>query len=133
MRKQDKTTRPRTTGQRQPPVEITELSQLEKLSHGAPIVCDIVVRGQPARLGGRRLKPAETKEVKLLLERALPPVLPPEKEGEPARYDFRDPGLLQTSQGGRRFARALALYSAFPVFRQALEALENGPQGCALH
>ena len=127
--KDNKTTRPRTTGPRQPPMEITDLSQLEKLSHGAPIICDIVVRGQAVRLVGRRLKPAETKEVKLLLERALPPVLPPEKEGEPARYDFRDPGFLKTSEEDRRVARALAIYSAFPVFRQSFEALANGAQG----
>src|SRR5437879_7212592 len=119
----------KTTGPRHPPVEITDLSQLEKLSHGAPIICDIVVRGQPVRLVGRRLKPAETKEVKLLLERALPSVLPPEKEGEPARYDFRDPGFLKTSEEDRRIARALAIYSAFPIFRQALAALAHAPQG----
>src|SRR5258707_9707133 len=115
--------------QKLPPTEITDLSQLEKLSHGAPIICDIIVRGQPVRLVGRRLKPVETKEVKLLLERALPPVLPPEKEGESARYDFRDPGFLKTSEEERRIARALAVYTAFPIFRQALEALANGPQG----
>ena len=56
----------------------------------------------------------------------MPPILPPEKEGEQPRYDFRDPGYLRQSEENRRTARALALYSAFPVFRQALEK-EGGP------
>ncbi len=107
-------------------VEITDLSQLEKLSHGEPIIADVIVRGQPVRLVGRRLKPSETKEVRLLLERALPPMLPPEKEGDSARYDFRNPAYLTESEDNRRQARALAIYSAFPVFRAALEK-EGGP------
>lgn len=122
-------TRPKhktTTRKLLPPVEITELSQLEKLSHGEPIIARIVVRGQPVKLVGRRLKPAETKEVQLLLERCLPPLLPPEKEGEPARYDFRNPKYLEEKEEHRRMARALAIYSAFPVFKQALEK-EGGP------
>ena len=106
----------------QTPLEITELSQLEKLSHGEPIVVEIEIRGKPARLTGRRLKPAESKEIKLLLERALPPVLPPEKEGGQPRYDFRDPNYLRSAEEDRRTARALAVYSAFPIFKQALEA-----------
>jgi hypothetical protein len=53
-------------------------------------------------------------------------LLPPEKEGEPPRYDFRDPKYLQVSEENRRMARALAIYSAFPVFREALEK-EGGP------
>ena len=62
-----------------PPVmELTELSQLEKISHGEPLLVDVVVRGQPVRFVGRRLKVGETKEVKLLLERALPPLMAPE-------------------------------------------------------
>jgi len=104
-----------------PVTEITELSQLEKLSHGEPIVVDLEIRQQSVRLVGRRLKPSETKEVKLLLERALPPVLPPGKEGGQPRYDLRDPNYLRAAEEDRRIARALAIYSAFPVFRQALE------------
>lgn len=104
-----------------PPLEITELSQLEKLSHGEPIVVDFQIRKESVRLVGRRLKPSETKEVKLLLERALPPVLAPEREGGQPRYDFRDPDYLRNAEGDRRTARALAIYSAFQVFKQALE------------
>jgi hypothetical protein len=104
-----------------PPLEITELSQLEKLSHGEPIVVDLQIRKTAVRLVGRRLRPSESKEVKLLLERALPPVLPPEREGGQPRYDFRDPNYLRTAEEDRRVARALAIYSAFPIFKQALE------------
>jgi hypothetical protein len=104
-----------------PLLEITELSQLEKLSHGEPIVVELQIRKTAVRLVGRRLKPSETKEVKLLLERALPPVLPPEREGGQPRYDFRDPNYLRSAEEDRRVARALAIYSAFPIFRQSLE------------
>jgi hypothetical protein len=107
-------------------VEITELSQLERISHGAPLIVDVPIRGKVVRLTGRRLKPAENVEIKLLLERALPPLLPPEKEGEQPRYDFRDPGYLKSAEENRRSARALAIYSAFPVFKAALEK-EGGP------
>lgn len=108
-----------------PPLEITELSQLEKLSHGEPIVVDLQIHKQTVRLIGRRLKPSETKEVKLLLERALPPVLPPEREGGQPRYDFRDPNYLRNAEEDRRVARALAIYSAFPIFKQSLEKEGN--------
>jgi hypothetical protein len=112
-----------------PPLEITELSQLEKLSHGEPIIVDLQIRKATVRLIGRRLKPSESKEVKLLLERALPPVLPAEREGGQPRYDFRDPNYLRSAEEDRRVARALAIYSAFPIFKQALqkegEALDN--------
>lgn len=128
-RNEDRSAKPGHKPPTRPPVEITELSQLEKISHGEPIICDVIVRGQPVRLVGRRLKPLETKEIKLLLDEALPPLLPPEKEGAPARYDFRDPGYLKRSEDNRRIARALALYSAFPVFRAALEK-EGGPVDC---
>jgi hypothetical protein len=104
------------------PTAITSLSQLEQLSNGAPVVVDVTLRGQLVQFTGRRLKPVESKEVKLLLEEALPPILPPEKEGEPVRYDYRDPGYLRRVEENRRRARALALHAAFPLFREGLAA-----------
>jgi len=107
-------------------IAITELSALEALSHGEPLVCELVVRQQIIQVVGRRLKPSETMEVQLLAERALPPIIPAQfdaagKETTPERYDLRDAGYLQAKEVNRREARALALYSAFPIFKTALE------------
>jgi len=112
------------------PVAVTSVSQLEGLSHGAPLVVDVPIHGSLVRFTGRRLKPVETKEIKLLLEQVLPPLLPPEKEGGPARYDLRDAGYLRRMEENRRQARALALHTAFPIFREALAA-EPGPVDAA--
>ena len=103
-----------------PPKAVTNLSQLEQLSNGAPLIVDLKIRDQVVRFTERRLKPVESKEVKLILERALPPILPPEKEGMPARYDYRDPGYLRRLEEDKRQARALALHTAFPLFAEAL-------------
>jgi hypothetical protein len=109
------------------PLNVASLAELERLSHGTPITATILIRDQPVTLTGRRLKPSETKEIKLLLEKALPPLLPPEKEGGEGRYDLRDPDYLAAAEGNRRAARALALYSAYPIFREALEKETDGP------
>ena len=94
---------------------VASLSQLEQLSNGRPLNVELTVGGQPIMLTGRRLKPAEVMEVQLLLESALPPMLPT-KEGEPERYDLRDEGYRRRVEMCRRKARALALVSAFPLF-----------------
>jgi hypothetical protein len=60
-------------------VAITFLSQLEQLSNGAPVVVVVAIRGTPVQFTGRRLKPQESKEVKILLESAMPPILPPDQ------------------------------------------------------
>ncbi|HVM48393.1 MAG TPA: hypothetical protein VMU04_10215 [Candidatus Acidoferrum sp.] len=108
------------------PVAITSLSQLETLSNGAPVIVDVKLAGQFVRFTGRRLKPVEAKEIKLLLDASMPPMLPPEKEGMPMRYDYRDPGYLRKVEENRRKARALALHTAYPIFREAM-ASEDGP------
>lgn len=59
------------------------------------MLVDVKLRGQMVRFTGRRVKPVESKEIKLLLEAALLPLLPPEKEGGQVRYDPRDPGYLR--------------------------------------
>ena len=95
------------------PVEITELSQLEKLSHGEPIVVELQIRNQLVRLVGRRLKPAEAKEVKLLIERALPPILPPEKSSRAfAIPTTRLPTRASWFARARRFSPAMQLGTA---------------------
>jgi len=112
------------------PLAVTSLSQLEQLSNGAPVIVDATLRGQLVRFTGRRLKPVESKEVSLLLEESLPPMLPPEKEGEPVRYDYRNPQFLRQVEENRRKARALALHASFPLFAEALKA-EDGPVDAA--
>ena len=61
-------------------------------------------------------------QVKLLLEQAMPPLLPPETEGGEVRYDYRNPGYLTQVETNRRQARALALHASFPIFAEALAA-----------
>ncbi len=104
------------------PLAITSLSQLEQLSNGAPVIVNVRLRGQLVQFTGRRLKPAESKEIKILLESALPPILPPDKEGQSARYDYRNPGYLRAVEENKRKARALALHAAYPIFSEALAA-----------
>lgn len=108
------------------PTDVTSLSQLEQLSNGAPVIVEVKLREQMVRFRGRRLKPIESKEIKLLLEAALPPLLPPEKEGGQVRYDYRDPGYLRKVEENRRKARALALHAAYPIFKEGLDAA-GGP------
>lgn len=108
--------------------EVSELSVLERLSHGEPLVVELTMAGAPGEpaqavtVRGRRLKPVETKEIKLLLNSVLPPILPPEKDGEPARYDFRDRNYLARLEDARREARALALWTAYPMFEEGWRA-----------
>ena len=105
-----------------PPQEVTSLSQLEQMSNGAPVIVEVKLREQWVRFTGRRLKPVESKEIKLLLEAALPPLLPPEKEGGQVRYEYRDPGYLRKVEENRRKARALALHAAYAIFKEGMAA-----------
>ncbi|MDE2105975.1 MAG: hypothetical protein KGL39_52620 [Patescibacteria group bacterium] len=128
-----KTTSPRPSppaerGQAAPKVTlVTDLAALEAL-HAEPVVCDVLVKGNPFRFTGRRLVPAESNEVKLLLERAMPPLVPGEKEGDEPRYDFRDAGYRETKEKYRRQARALCLWLAFPVFKERAGKADTSPQ-----
>lgn len=102
-----------------PVIEITDLAELEKLTVAEPVVVEVEMSGRKIRLTGRRLRPFEVKEVQLLLERALPPMLPG-KDGEPERMDLRDPKYLEEKETCKREARALAIHMGFPVFKEAL-------------
>lgn len=114
---------------------VTSLDELEQLTN-EPLKVAVLVRGQPFEFMGRRLRPAEAMEVKLLLERALPPQLPPEKPGGEPRYDFEDRAYLRRLEENRRRARAIGLWQAFPVFKErwakqspAEAPLSNHPDG----
>ncbi len=104
---------------------LTDLAQLEKVSD-APVVVDLIVGGTPIRFEGRRLRPCEERRVKSLLEAAFPPELPVDPATGEARYDIRDPAYLEAKETNRRKARALTLYFAYPIFRDALAATKGG-------
>lgn len=99
---------------------VTDLAALELLNAEA-VVCDVLVKGNPYRFTGRRLVPAESKEVKLLLNRALPPLVAGEGEGAEPVYDFGNEEYQNKKEDNRRRARALVLWRCFPVFRERAE------------
>ena len=53
-------------------VPVTDLEQIEKAAD-LPVQCEVLIHGIPYRFEGRRLVPAEQKEVSLLLKAAFPP------------------------------------------------------------
>lgn len=116
MSEKPKRTHPAPPG----PVLIHSLAQAEALTR--PLDVEVNYCGQAIRFAGRRLRPCESLEVKLLLEAALPPELPPEKEGGDVRYDFRNPEYLRQKEGNQREARAFALCAAYPVFAEGYTA-----------
>lgn len=115
--------------------EYRQLKSIEDLEKACsrPVVVECVIQGDRIRFEGRRLTPDERRRLQVLLELALPPELPPEREGGEPRYDFRDPKYLEARALNRRRARALALYWAFPIFQtetplnedQIVERIEN--------
>lgn len=105
---------------------LTDLSQLEKVSD-APVVVELIVGNTPIRFEGRRLKPEEERRVKALLDAAFPPELPTDPATGEARYDFRNLDYLAAKETNRRKARALTLYLAFPIFRDALPKTTGQP------
>jgi hypothetical protein len=64
---------------------------------------------------GPTLKPAEARQVQLLIEKALPPIV--REEGKEPRYDLENKDYLKSKEDYRRQARALALWLGFPCFR----------------
>jgi hypothetical protein len=95
---------------------------LQRISHGEPVVAEITIRGKGIRVEGRRLTPAEVREVQLVIERTLPPVLDQGKDGQEPRYDFRNPEYRKEAETCRRTARAMAIVFAYPMFRKQYEA-----------
>lgn len=92
---------------------VTDLSVLESFC-AEPLTVTSIVRGKPFVFTGRRLKPAEARQVQELLEKALPPVI--HKEGEQPHYDFTDADYKKAHETYRRQARALAIWFGFPCF-----------------
>jgi hypothetical protein len=108
-----------------PPRRVTALAELEAVCGGSFTV-RLNVRGEELEVAGRRLMPDESRQVKLKLESVLPPLLPPEKEGEEPRYDFRSLKYLEQVETARREARAIALWWAYLLFREkAVEETRN--------
>lgn len=94
---------------------ISDLSEIEEICN-APLEVAVVVRGKPVVFIGRRLTPNESREVQLILESALPPMIR-EGDKEPV-YNFEDPGYKKKKDEAWVQGRALAIWTAFPVFKE---------------
>lgn len=103
---------------------IGDLSELEAI-HAEPLTVLYRARGHWIKIEGRLLKPSELAPVRVLMDKAMPPMLPAENPGDPPRYDFRNENYLNEASACRRKARAIALYAAFPIFRKGKENLTN--------
>lgn len=97
------------------PRVINSFADVQSLRGGKALVVSIMVRGEATEWRGRNLSPDETKEIKLLMQQALPPVIP-ESQGVAEHYDIRDPKYLKEQEVNKFRAMALALYWAFPCF-----------------
>lgn len=102
------------------PMEVVEVSSVDILEAACreAIVCEFKYKGKLWRMTGRSLTPAEKDQVDLILERAMPDLLPPAPgEGQP-KYNLRDPNFLAEKQKYKAQARALALFLSYPVISQ---------------
>ncbi len=105
--------------------KLTTAADLVALSAGPVIVERVVLRdGKPFgfTLTGRRLTPAEVRQVSVLLSLAMPPELPRANVNEEPKYDFRNPDYIKQKAEFEAEARAFALVSAFPFFGDAFRA-----------
>lgn len=93
---------------------ITTLAALEALGAKLPPI-HCIIHGQRVELSLRRLTPGEARTVKIWVERALPPLIPAEKEGGEPRYDFRDQKYMEARELNRTTARAYAIYQSLPT------------------
>lgn len=99
-------------------VTVTDLSAAEAI-FSEPVKVVSIVRGRALEFSGRRLTPGESRQVQLLLERALPPVI--SEAGKEPVYNLADAEYKKAHEGFRRQGRAQALWLAYPIFREALE------------
>jgi hypothetical protein len=125
-----KTQSPKSPAARKiPPAKVvTDLSEIEALT-SEPVICDVLIKAKPFQFIGRRLIPNESRQVKVLLERAMPPVIKAGAPGELDRYDYSDPDYRDRLEDNKRRARAYALWTAFPHFRDLAAKLKVEPQG----
>lgn len=109
------------------PVIVTDLRAIESI-HREAVGVDILISGRLFRFEGRRLIPSESNQIKALMQLALPPLLPPEKEGGEPRYNFGDPDYEARHESARRNARALALWLGYACFKaEAVRLLKETP------
>jgi hypothetical protein len=105
-----------------PVVEVTSVDVLEAACR-EPVFAEFTFgAGDKKRLWkvpGRLLTPAETDRVNLIMERALPDLVSGQSgaDGE-TRYDLRNPEYLAAKTKYRAQAMALALYLAYPMFKE---------------
>lgn len=98
------------------PTLVTNLREVQAL-HRQAVGVDILMYGKVFRFEGHRLIPAESNRIQHMMQLALPPLLPPEKEGAEARYNFDDPDYKKRHEDSRRNARSLALWIGYPCFK----------------
>lgn len=87
-----------------------------------PVEVQCVVRGQPVRITGRRLRSSEVETLLEMLRSAQPPRLPAETPGGEERYDLTDAGYLARVRAASANARAFALFRCFPIFSEQAPA-----------
>jgi hypothetical protein len=87
-----------------------------------PLVVDCMVRGENVRIIGRRLRPSEVAAFREMVSAAIPPKLPPEKEGGEERYDFSNPEYAAKSRAAVANARAFVLFRCYPIFGEQAPA-----------
>jgi hypothetical protein len=104
------------------PIIVTDLRAIEA-AHREAVLVDVFLGGRCFRFEGRRLIPSEANRVKQLLQLALPPMIPPAKEGEEPRYDFENADYAERHERCRRNGRALALWLGYPCFKAEAERL----------
>lgn len=106
-----------------PPKVVEDLAEIEAFYSGPLEVECQVKRGstpQPWQFIGRRLTPAESYRVQLLMEVALPPAKIEEGKDEPV-YDMGDPDYLKRKDAAMVQARAVAIWLGFPIFKSTAE------------
>lgn len=101
-----------------PLVEVTSLDILDAACREA-IFAEFTFSKRRWRVPGRLLTPAETDRVNLILERALPDLMAGQAgaDGE-TRYDLRNPEYLTAKVKYKAQAQALALFLAYPMFKE---------------
>ena len=105
------------------PVElVTSLKQLAEW-HNEPIGAKVYSYGRVLHFQGRRLNPAESQNVKRLLEKAIPP------RKENGEYDFDAPGYLEQRETFKRHALAQCVWLAFPNLFAAAAAEQKADVG----
>jgi hypothetical protein len=107
-----------------PPKKIVKLSDLQSMvDETFDVEVDLPLQGTVA-ITGRRLSPAELEVVQSIANS----VLPPQVKGTPAEkpvFNDNDPDYLRNKKRVLITARAVALYTAYPMFREEKPKLEK--------